>query len=740
MTKTYVTLPRIKTLSFIKNIFTQLVHNIETKIAKNPITMISYDQQINRLNVESKVKGTIPGLMKSEVNLSISCGVTELKINPLYPVQAMDLCNAFIKMNFYLSEAEKRAKGIGVLKLNVTESEILIVLDKEVDLTDFKQYPYFDEDNYAMEIDLFNLSDDDMEEKPDNYGDLLTEMLNQVPPAEEVENSKSTIEPTNNQVDTTAPTTSVTQQPTNETTVGETNTDVPTTVSASSNTNVNVTAHEETPIEVENTLQTTSTTDDPAKEVTTTKIGETIAEGSSNQSECETDTTVDELELEEKKTEIALNDDYSFIVDNTLNKENQSESETDTKLDELALEEKKKEIILNDDYTFNKEEQTLSDEEILTNIIEPTTETTDESLTVETDNDEKVEELAIAPNNEVNEEVVTIDVANNTESTPVESAATLLVGNFETVPVTEDDLHSNSDNSLLLVDGNNLLLRGYFATAYNVEESSLKCNVIGQYVNAIELFVQQLGRYMETYPTTHIVVCFDNNNPFLDNFRKKLYPQYKGTREEKPVSLIQQLDLIIEVLDTMKVPYLMDPKGTYEADDLIGSLVVKWKAQHNGPVYMISNDKDLFQLLDRNVAQILKKDKDVVYSLNDFEKEFNISTEQWIDVKAILGDKSDNIPGISGVGDKYVYEMLQEYKTLEGIYENLASLEENPKYKRYVPKFKEQRKNGFTSKFLATIIRKVDIPVIEKFTFDNALSSNIQSLTVNNLYQLMCWQ
>ncbi|MEX3623600.1 5'-3' exonuclease [Viridibacillus arvi] len=287
-------------------------------------------------------------------------------------------------------------------------------------------------------------------------------------------------------------------------------------------------------------------------------------------------------------------------------------------------------------------------------------------------------------------------------------------------PINQSKLEKEqSEDSLMIIDGNNLLTRGYFATAYNVEEESLKKNENGQFINAIELFIQQLERLIRTYPVTSLVVCFDNNNPFLENFRKKLYPSYKGTRDEKPTALLQQLDSILDVVKILNIPHIMDQKGFYEADDLIGSLILKWRSHSSGPIYMVSNDKDLFQLLDKNIYQILKKDKEIVYSREDFINEYGITTKQWIDVKAIIGDKVDNIPGVSGVGDKYVYDILKEFGSIENIYENLEELRRNTSYKRYVPKFETQRKEAMTSKFLATIVSKVDIDVISKIDINN---------------------
>lgn len=276
------------------------------------------------------------------------------------------------------------------------------------------------------------------------------------------------------------------------------------------------------------------------------------------------------------------------------------------------------------------------------------------------------------------------------------------------------------DESLMIIDGNNLLHRGYFASAHGVEETSLKKDKDGNYINALGLFVQQLKRYLRTYPVTSLLVCFDNNNPFLKNFREEIYPEYKATRSEKPTALLQQVHSILDVLTQMNIPFIMDPTGLLEADDLIGSVIPKWRLHSTGPIYIISNDKDLYQLLDNNIYQVIKaNNEERLYSAEDFINEYGISVNQWVDVKAILGDKSDNIPGVAGVGKKYVYDMLKEYGHIENIYENLDELGKRKEYKRYVAKFKSFSKEASLSKYLATIVRDKKIEVVHKLDLNN---------------------
>jgi 5'-3' exonuclease len=295
-------------------------------------------------------------------------------------------------------------------------------------------------------------------------------------------------------------------------------------------------------------------------------------------------------------------------------------------------------------------------------------------------------------------------------------------------PQESPALSVSSPNKLMIVDGNNILMRSYFATAYGIDEEELPKDHEGRFINAIYVFLQSLERYLKDYKPTHLAICWDNNNPFLENFRKKLYSRYKETRNEKPQPLIEQLETIIEWLGQMNIAQFMDEKGLYEADDIIGTLVEKWRSSDSGTIYIVSNDHDLYQLLDTNINQILRKgQQEILYSINDFQKEYGIRPSQWIDVKAILGDKSDNIPGVSGVGEKHVYDMIKKYGSVENIYNQLDELRENPTYKRYVTKFESQKKEAELSKYLATIVKQARVDALQNL--------DIQDLTITNIDQ-----
>lgn len=295
-------------------------------------------------------------------------------------------------------------------------------------------------------------------------------------------------------------------------------------------------------------------------------------------------------------------------------------------------------------------------------------------------------------------------------------------------------LEDNS-NRLMIIDGNNVLLRSYYATSYGKAEEDLAKDHEGKFINAIYVFLQSLERYQRQYNITDLAICWDNNNPFLDSFRKKLFPDYKLGRAEKPSSLMQQLETMPEWLEKMNVAQFMDKKGLYEADDLIGTLIHKWRKHDSGAIYIVSNDKDLYQLLDTNIYQIVKKGaNEILYSLEYFQKEYGVTPSQWIDVKAIIGDKSDNIPGVSGVGEKYVYDLINEFGSIESIYNNLDKLKEINTYRRYVTKFESQRKEADLSKYLATIVTQAKVDSIETLDIRD-LKININEEAKEQIYE-----
>lgn len=252
--------------------------------------------------------------------------------------------------------------------------------------------------------------------------------------------------------------------------------------------------------------------------------------------------------------------------------------------------------------------------------------------------------------------------------------------------------------TLLLIDGFNLLSRGYFATAYNKSEDQLTKSSKGIYTNALRVFFQKLFNLINQHEISHLAIAWDVKRE--ETSRRVKYDFYKATRNELPQPLIQQYETLKEVLDILGIKQLeMSP---HEADDIIGTLSTKWSKETDSMCLIYSNDKDLLQLLNAQTSQIISKKKDeIIYTIEHFKEEYGINSQQWIDVKALLGDTSDNIPGCPGVGEKSALPLVRQYNSVEELFENIDELDS--KFNRYKKKLIEGRESVFISKELATI-------------------------------------
>ncbi len=280
--------------------------------------------------------------------------------------------------------------------------------------------------------------------------------------------------------------------------------------------------------------------------------------------------------------------------------------------------------------------------------------------------------------------------------------------------------------TLLLIDGFNLLSRGYFATAYGKNEDELPTNDDGLYVNGLRVFFQKYFQLIDKHDITHTAVAWDVKRE--DSIRRQYCPTYKETRSDLPTPLIQQYESCTAILDTLKVKQLLVPP--YEADDAIGAVSCMWSEQMEGPCYIYSNDKDLLQLLNQQTTQIIaSKKEELLYTAERFRNDYGIEPTQWIDVKALLGDKSDNIPGCPGVGEKSALPLIQMYGSIEQVYEQLDSLD--PQFKRYLKKLAAGHESVQLSKRLATII--CDLPGLEQVNFDEFTHAFSEQLIKDSL-------
>lgn len=252
-------------------------------------------------------------------------------------------------------------------------------------------------------------------------------------------------------------------------------------------------------------------------------------------------------------------------------------------------------------------------------------------------------------------------------------------------------------NKLVLIDGNSILYRAFFALP-------LLQNSKGVYTNAIYGFAQMLMKVLDEEKPTHILVAFDASK---ETFRHDTYKEYKGGRQKTPPELSEQIPYVQALLDAFQIPrYELD---RYEADDIIGTLS-KQAEELGWDVKIISGDKDLLQLVsDRVTVSLTKKgitDVDT-YDPEALKEKYGLEPGQIIDMKSLMGDSSDNIPGVPGVGEKTAIKLLKQFGSLENIMNSLDEITG----KKLKEKLEENRDLAFISKKLATINRNSPIEI-----------------------------
>ena len=221
--------------------------------------------------------------------------------------------------------------------------------------------------------------------------------------------------------------------------------------------------------------------------------------------------------------------------------------------------------------------------------------------------------------------------------------------------------------SLMLVDGMALLFRAYYATA---SSGYIRRTKSGLPTNAVYGFLRYLWDAIDTFKPTHLACCWDMASK---TFRSDQFAAYKGNRPEAPDDLVPQFSLIREVTECLGIPNL-GVEG-YEADDCIGTLSRRFGEDMN--VMILSGDHDLLQLVsDRTSVIIMKKGHGnyMVYTPESLYQEKGLLPRQVIDVKGLMGDTSDNYPGVRGIGEKTAMKLVQEFESIEGILENMDAL------------------------------------------------------------------
>ncbi|PLT28390.1 5'-3' exonuclease [Peribacillus deserti] len=221
--------------------------------------------------------------------------------------------------------------------------------------------------------------------------------------------------------------------------------------------------------------------------------------------------------------------------------------------------------------------------------------------------------------------------------------------------------------SLMLVDGMALLFRAFYATAMS---GQFMINSKGMPTNAIQGFLKHLLTAVNHFEPSHVAVCWDMGSK---TFRSEIFTEYKANRPEAPVELLPQFDAVKEAVQAFDIPNI--GLHGYEADDCIGTIAKEAKASSR--VFILTGDQDLLQLIEENISVVLLKKGFGNYEVHDTQSFLDwkgISPRQMIDLKALMGDPSDNYPGVKGIGEKTALKLLQAYDNIEGILENLLSL------------------------------------------------------------------
>ncbi len=249
---------------------------------------------------------------------------------------------------------------------------------------------------------------------------------------------------------------------------------------------------------------------------------------------------------------------------------------------------------------------------------------------------------------------------------------------------------------VILVDGNNLLFRSYYATAY---QGNFMKNKNGFPTNALYGFVNMIHKIINDEKPEYMLVAFDKGK----TFRHDKYKDYKAGRIKMPDELKAQFPIAKEILAYLGIKWF--EIDNYEADDIIGTLAKKIDDENDYKGLIVSSDKDLLQLISNKVIMKLLKSKDyVMMSKETFYDQYKLTPDKMIDIKALQGDSSDNIEGVKGIGEKTALKLLQEYGSLEGIYDNIAYIKG-----AVATKLINGKDKAFESKDLVTIYKQVPL-------------------------------
>ena len=279
---------------------------------------------------------------------------------------------------------------------------------------------------------------------------------------------------------------------------------------------------------------------------------------------------------------------------------------------------------------------------------------------------------------------------------------------------------------VLLVDGHSIANRAFYGLP-------LLTNKDGEYTNAVYGFINMLISTLEEEKPDYLAIAFDLSGP---TFRHVKFPEYKGTRKGSPQEFRPQIPLLKKVLDSMGV-CRFEAEG-YEADDILGTLATKLEKEGYEPT-ILSGDRDLLQMAtDKIKIRIPRTQKGGTiieeYYAADVMEKYGVTPLEYIDVKGLMGDPSDNIPGVPGVGEKTALRLIKEYHSMENIHANIHNI----KQKKLSENLETYKQQAIDSKMLVTIVRDMDLEIIpEDLEYSLVLSAEtvdmFQKLDFKNL-------
>ncbi len=243
----------------------------------------------------------------------------------------------------------------------------------------------------------------------------------------------------------------------------------------------------------------------------------------------------------------------------------------------------------------------------------------------------------------------------------------------------------------------------------------------GEPINAVYGFVSMLLRTIQDLKPTHIAVCFDRPEP---TFRKKEFAGYQSKRPEMDITLSSQFEKMQDTLKAIGIPVYS--KAGFEADDLIGTIS---KQAQVDEVIIVTGDKDILQLVDKKIKVYMPTkgmSEGKIHEEEDVKQKLGVTPKQIIDYKALIGDSSDNYPGVAGIGPKTAVSLIEKYQTLENIYDHISEVKESTSRRLL-----EGRKMGFMCKRLATIVTDVDVD----FNLEQARKWKIDNPDVIDLFK-----